>query len=81
MSIDYQTYNRGEAIYEAGEKAEYFYMIVSGEIAIVREMKDVDGMVWETLLLNKLEGWFYIILSFFLALYWLYIFISNKLYL
>ena len=54
LKIELSKYVQGDAIFEEGQVGEHFYMVLDGDVEIVKCKKDQDGLVKHTTVLVKL---------------------------
>lgn len=54
LKVELNRYHRDEFIFEEGMKGEHFYMVLDGEVSIVKCKKNTDGFVTNTTVLVKL---------------------------
>lgn len=51
MKVELNRYEQGDPIFEEGMKGEHFYMVLDGEVSIVKCKKNIDGYVVSTTVL------------------------------
>lgn len=53
-AIDLKTYTKGEVIFNEGDPGNHFFMILDGEVSIVKGVKNVLGEIVDTICLVKM---------------------------